>query len=328
MFFDLFRYATIKIIFLWMIVLAMTSNPIHARENVVKVGVYDNAPIVFPNGTGGYSGLSVEMLQYIASQENWKLEYILGSFEECIKRLERGEIDVQVYIAYSEERALKFDFNQESLMSNWGVVYTWPNSGIETILDLEGKKVALMKKSIHPLAFIKLMDSFGIQVEIIKVDDHYDGFKLVSEKKADAVVVNRIFGLTQAKQFAVIETNIIFNPIEIHYATPKGKNTDLIAAIDKHLKELKANKESIFYQSFNKAFGISTPLVALPNWVYLGSFISLVLIVLLFILNSILNHRVRKKTGELRIEIAERKRAENSFRQSEAHLRILINTIP
>jgi len=167
-----------------MLALVAFSNPVHAREGTIKVGVYENAPLVYQDESGGYSGLSIDILKLIAAEEGWNLEYVSGSFAESVERLERGEIDLQVCIAYSDERSKKIDFSKEILLSNWGVVYTWPGSGIETILDLEGKRVALMKQDIHPQAFMKMINSFGIHLEIIPIDDLREGLKLVSEKKS------------------------------------------------------------------------------------------------------------------------------------------------
>ncbi|MCG2744865.1 MAG: transporter substrate-binding domain-containing protein [Desulfobacteraceae bacterium] len=311
-----------------MLALVAFSNPVHAREGTIKVGVYENAPLVYQDESGGYSGLSIDILKLIAAEEGWNLEYVSGSFAESVERLERGEIDLQVCIAYSDERSKKIDFSKEILLSNWGVVYTWPGSGIETILDLEGKRVALMKQDIHPQAFMKMINSFGIHLEIIPIDDLREGLKLVSEKKVDAVVVNRSFGLSNAKQFQVERTDIIFNPIEISYAAPKGMNSDLLAVIDKYLKALKANKNSIYYQSFDKAFGLNEPLSAMSKWVYWGFVLLFVLIGVLVLSNSILNHRVHKRTAELQREIDERKQAEKALKKSDTHLHTLISTIP
>lgn len=313
---------------LLLVVLAVSSSPAQAREGVIKVGVYDNDPIVHQDESSAYSGLSIDILKHIAAKEGWKLEYVSGSLAECLERLERGEIDLQVYIAYSDERARKFDFNQETLLSNWGVVYAFPGSGVESILDLEGKRVALMKESIHPPVFMKMINSFGINLETIPIDDLRDGFKLVSEKKADAVVVNRIFGLANAKQFNLEETNIIFNPVEIRYAAPKGMHSDLLGAIDMHLRELKANRNSIYYQSFNKAFDLTEPFYTMSKWVYWGFFLLCVLIGCLVLINSILNLRCHKKNAELQLEICERRQAEKAWRESESSLHTLIATIP
>ena len=285
-----------------------------AGARTVKVGVYDNYPIVFQDKNGEFSGLSVDVLKYIAEKENWNIEYVFGSWHECIKRLDHGEIDVQVYIAYSKERALKYDYTQEALLSNWGVVYTWPGSGIETILDLQGKRVALMKESIHPTAFKQLINTFDIKVEIIDIDNHTDGFKLVRDKKVDAIVVNRIFGLSNAKQFNVEKTNIIFNPIEIRYAMPKGENADLIITIDKYLKELKADKQSIFYQSFNSAFGLDVSTFLIPKWIYWIVALIFIASGILLLLNMGLTRIVKNRTQELQDEITEHKQVEEALR--------------
>ncbi|MDM8551303.1 transporter substrate-binding domain-containing protein [Desulfobacterales bacterium HSG2] len=164
-----------------------------SQEKIVKVGVYDNAPIVFVDKDGKIRGLSVEILEYIAVKENWELEYVLGSFAECISKLDSCETDLQVYIAFSKERALKYEYNQEMLLSNWGVVYTRPDSGVDLILDLEGKRVTLLKETIHVPAFMEMIRSFDINIKPIEIHEPAEGFSLVKEKKADAVVVNRIF---------------------------------------------------------------------------------------------------------------------------------------
>ena len=298
--------------------LAIQNAPLYAREGTVKVGVYDNAPIVFQDEEGNFRGLSVEVLEHIASKENWGLEYVFGTWPECLARLEKGQIDIQVYIAYSKERARKYDFTHEPLLSNWGTIYTWPGSGIETIFDLKGKTVALLSKAIHATAFKKLIKDFGIQLNIMDVDNHSAGFRLVEEKKADAVVVNRVFGLTNAKNYNIEKTNIVFNPIEIRYAMPKDKNRDLGIAIDKHIKLLKADKDSIFYKSFNKAFRLGKAFI--PDWIKWLLATGAGVFCLLFGINILLKSQVKKRTRELESEILERKQAENKLIKNQYYL--------
>ncbi len=295
--------------------LATPYVPLYAEERTVKVGVYDNAPIVFQGEDGNFQGFSVEVLDYIASKENWDLKYVLGTWPECLARLEKGDIDIQVYIAYSKERANKYDFTNELLLSNWGIIYTWPGSGIETLLDLEGKTVALLTNSIHSTAIKKIIKDFGINLTILDIDNHHSGFKLVEEKKAEAVVVNRVFGLTNAKKYNVERTHIIFNPIEIRYAMPKDKNHELGIAIDKHLKLLKADKTSIFYQSFNKAFDFTGNFV--PDWVKWALLAVVGMFCLLFSISFFLKRQVKNRTRELEVEISERKKTENLLIKSE-----------
>ncbi|MCP4137074.1 MAG: transporter substrate-binding domain-containing protein [bacterium] len=306
------------------LLLIFSSASIHARSRPVQIGVYDNAPMVFRDKDGKISGYSVEILEYIAGKENWDLEYVFCDWPVCLDMLEKGQTDMQVYIAYSKERALKYDFTQETLIGNWGVVYTWKGSGIETILDLVGKKAAILSKAIHAHAFKELVDSFNIRVSIIEVADHHSGLKLVHEKKADAVIVNRIFGLYAAKNYTVEKTHIIFDPIEIRYALPKDKNRDLAPAIDKHLRLLKADKKSLFYTAFDKSFGFEK--LFIPQWIKWLIAAAAGAVCLLLIIVFFFRRQTRKSKSLLTVETQERKEAENSLRMSEDRFKAITTT--
>jgi len=249
----------LKIIIGYVILLAFimgnSSYLVYAREGTVKVGVYDNPPILFKDDNGKYKGLSIEVLEYIASEEGWNLEYVPCSWNECLEKLEDGKIDLQVYIAFSKKRARKYDFTNETLFSNWGLVFSQYGSDIESILDLNQKTVALLKKAIHNTAFRELIKKLNIECKIIEVDSNHSVLRLLDEKKVDAGVVNRVFGDTAAGKYNINKTSIIFNPIEIRYAMPKGQNHDLTIAIDRHKRRLSGEKLPTTYnfKMVNKA---------------------------------------------------------------------------
>ncbi len=69
----------------------------------------------------------------------------LSTWEKNLEKLEKAEIDLVLDIAESERRAEIFDFNKESVFSNWAIIYVQKNSQIQSILDLKGKKIAAMK---------------------------------------------------------------------------------------------------------------------------------------------------------------------------------------
>jgi len=82
-----------------------------AENPVVKVGVYENAPKVFTNESGKSSGIFIDIIEYIAKSEGWKLEYVPGTWAEGLDRLERGEIDLMPDVALTAEREKKFSFH-------------------------------------------------------------------------------------------------------------------------------------------------------------------------------------------------------------------------
>lgn len=48
----------------------------------VRVGLYDNPPKEYLDSSGNAKGLFPDVLNYIAKQENWKIQYVMGTFDE------------------------------------------------------------------------------------------------------------------------------------------------------------------------------------------------------------------------------------------------------
>ena len=113
----------------------------------MKVGVYDNPPKIFLNGKGEVDGFWHDVTDEIAQKENWEIEWVYGSWDECLHRLETGEIDIMPDTGVTPERELKYIFNEETVYLSWNRVYSRISAGINTVLDLEGKKVAGLRNS-------------------------------------------------------------------------------------------------------------------------------------------------------------------------------------
>ena len=92
-------------------------------SNLVKVGVYQNAPLTFVEENGNIKGFFIDILEHIAGKKGWEIEYVPGSFSECLSNLENGKIDLLGVIDYSKSRGRNFDFSIESVITNWGQIY-------------------------------------------------------------------------------------------------------------------------------------------------------------------------------------------------------------
>ncbi|MEW6108119.1 MAG: PAS domain S-box protein [Nitrospirota bacterium] len=307
------------------------SLPSHAGETTVRVGVYQNKPQIFIESDGSARGFYVDILEDIASKEKWRLEYVSCYWPECFRRLENSEIDLLVSIAYSEERAKRFDFTSEAVLSNWGKVYKHSGTKIQSIADLDQKTIAVHKNDIYFEKFDRIRKTMGINCNFIEVDDYGRVLNLIEEKKADAGVVSRLFGLLYEKDYDVYPTTIEFSPTELRFAVPKNKNRDLVAAIDRHLRSLKEDKKSVYYQSLNKWFeGIGR--WQAPVWLK-WALPSIGAILLLFAcISFILRNQVRRRTAELsmineqlKVEISERRRYANELIESEQKTRAIFD---
>ena len=181
---------------LFIIFLLLFSNPFSVSADVpIKVGIYQNKPKIFTDIEGNARGFYIDILEYIASKEGWRIEYVPGTWDQCLQRLENGKIDLFPDIAFSEERAKRFDFNQKTVLSNWAVVFSRKDAEIESFADLSGKRIAFMKGDITLEQFKSQITPFGINFSVIESDDYEGVFKLLHEKKADTGLVNHLFGI-------------------------------------------------------------------------------------------------------------------------------------
>ncbi|MBI3546376.1 MAG: EAL domain-containing protein [Gammaproteobacteria bacterium] len=287
---------------------------------VVRVGVFENPPIVSIRDPAHPQGIAIDVLDYVAEHESWRVQYIPAAWGELLRLMDAGQLDVLVGIAYSEERARKYKFNRESLLGNWGIIYRRANEVILSPLDLEKKRVALMRGSIHSDVFVKsLMQGFDVAFTPIYVESYTEALEALAQRHADAAVVNRTFGALNAQKYDVVETGIIFNPIYIHYASPSGASPGLLQAIDKQLTMLKADPQSIYYRSLKHWLALPASSHWSP-WLIWTTVGVLTILALVTVIAILLRHQVQRKTGELRFKTEQLQDEIDRRRQAQERL--------
>ncbi|MDZ4120774.1 MAG: transporter substrate-binding domain-containing protein, partial [Candidatus Cloacimonadaceae bacterium] len=284
-------------VFGMLLLLCLNANVLAARS--VRVGIYDNAPKIFINEEQEPDGIFIDVLNEIARREAWDLEYLHGNWDECLERLASGEIDLMPDVAFTAGRAEIFSFHDNQVFSSWSQVFARQGSNIKSILDLDKKRVSVLKGSVHIEKFLSLVNGFGLDIELVEQADFDMVMEAISRGKADAAIVNSLFGMVHARHYLLEDTAIVFNPSTLFFATAKGQNTDLLIAIDKHMTAMKQNPSSAYYQSLKRWTGEEVK-YRLPHWVLI--LLSLIIGILAFsvIIGFILKRQVRLKTAELR----------------------------
>ncbi len=281
----------------------------NTSNKLIRVGVLPNPPIAFKNKNGKWRGISIDVIDEIADKNNWTIKYVQGSYTDHLKNFEDNSIDIISMMAYSQKRAEKYIFTRNAIISNWGLVYSRSDEDIASLLDLNNKHLGVMKNNIHYKAFRKLAKKFELKFHITEYENFRDVLQAVQNKEIDAGVVNRLFGALNANKYDLIETSIIFNPINIHYAALNPENQEILNAIDKELVKFKADKSSIYFTAIRRWMHQSEPSQSYRwlSWLA-GSLFSIIII--MSALTLILRRQVTLRTHELQSEVDERREAE------------------
>lgn len=225
-------------------------SPVWSQPPVqpLRVGLYQNPPKIYSNAQGQALGFFPQLLNAIAAQEGWELEYIACEWQTCLDKLDKGQLDLMPDVADSPERRQRYAFNQVPVLTGWSRLYLQPNSAIRTLLDLDRQTVAVVKNSEQAHKLQDLAQAFEIQPQLIFVDSFEQAFVLLEKKKVAAALVNHWFGSKNRSAYHIEESNHLLFPVSLHIVTPRMQHNQLRTAIDKQLRRFKHNPQSLYYR--------------------------------------------------------------------------------
>ncbi|RIY41241.1 EAL domain-containing protein [Neopusillimonas maritima] len=269
-----------------------------AQAQSVRVGVYHNPPKIFISPDGNITGIFGDLINAIADKQGWDIEVVPCSWEACLQLTQQGKIDLMPDVALSELRDTQLDFHQTPALYSWSQVYQNPTQNIQSLRDFEGKRIVVLAQSIQQSYLESALAGFGVNAKIILVDRYEEGFKLVEQGQADAVVSNHHFGNYTANTFNVDETPIIFLPSALYFTTAEGQNPALLATVDQQLQAWQADTQSFYYDTLKKWGG--EPIISeVPRYVWWTLAASLVLLGLTLFAASRLRREVKQRKRRL-----------------------------
>jgi len=302
--------------FLLTLILVITQFSIATEPRVVKVGAFDDFPLIYQDKNGKVDGLYVEILNEIGKKEHISFKFVFGTWQDGLDWIKSGEVDMLTDVGYLPERDEYMDYCKVPLMTFWGELYTSQSSSIGSLLDIENKSVGVLKGDIFYKYFQDLTTKFNINCRIIELDSYGEIFKSITEGKVDAGVAAGLFKMEEKRRNGLKPTGFVFNPIDVFFTTGKGKNADLREILDKHLKIWEKDENQFLVIAKQKWLpGTIKAVEVIPLWLKNS------MIILGFILISgltfifLLKIQVKRATAEIIKREKEIKESEEKFRQ-------------
>jgi len=268
----------------------------------VRVGASQDPPAIWVDKEDNkVKGFVPDLLEHIAAQEGWEIEYVPINWCDSIQALTEQNLDLLpgAYPLLNSNNDITL--SESPVYLDWGQVYTKNKNEIQTVLDLEGKKVAVEVSCIFSegeSGLKELANQFNVNVEFYGFTDASKALQDLYDDKVDAIVLGRFYYNIPEMHNDIIKTPILLNPVTIYFGSQKNQYAPYLNVIDAHIRELKANRASVYYQSWDKWFSRSLG-AHLPTWLLhlattLGG-----LTMLLIGFSLFARHQVEKKTSEI-----------------------------
>ncbi len=306
---------------------------IYSKENnnqtIIKVGVYDDPPLIFIDKKGEPKGIFIDIIEIISEKENLKIEYVTSEWDKLLEMLKTGEIDILPDIAATESRDSLFTFNEIPIITSWKEVYTTKRININSFSDLNNKKVGLLKNSIeHEYVKNILISNSEYNFEVLQFSDYNNAAKALEESKIDVLIGDRLFYFSDYCNKNILQTGLIFLPSNIHFGFSKKTDKELVSLFDKNISKMINDPKSDYHKSVrywlrNYYFNF------IPNYVIWITIFAVFVILMIILFLVIMKHQVNLKTKSLRLsnealiiakeEAQESNRLTTAFLQNIAH---------
>ncbi len=197
------------------------------------------APFEFEDETGKHTGIDIQLLDAIAEEMGFKVEWNVLGFTAAVSSLEAGQVDaVMAGMSITAERQEKYDFSNSYYDSTTGIAVA-ADSKVASLDDLKGQTV-VAKTGTTGAAYAESLAA-DYELNILYVEDSATMYTYVESGQAVACF----------EDFPIIQYEIARGNVKCKvitqseescpygFAVMKGTNPELIAAFNEGLTRLK-----------------------------------------------------------------------------------------
>jgi len=300
------------------LVVALTGPSLQGRP--LRVGLHDATPFAFRDAHGHPAGFAIEVLLEAAKAEGRDVEFVDGSWSECLDRLDAGEIDLLLPIRRDPGREGRFDLSREEMLLTWGSVFTRRGDPLSELQELHGRRIAVVRQDAFRDVLEQLLDGTAIEAEFVELEEVSQLLESLRNGTVDACFLERFAGLALGGEEVMESVFLLGGHTALHVAAPKGRYADFLDDLDRHVAAWKLDPASVYRKKLD-AFTASLRPRRLPEWARLTLLGGAGLVLLLTAFSALLRRRVRERTSELDARNRE-------LGASEARMRLVTDSLP
>ena len=214
----------------------VTAKP---QSEVVKAAWYEDSYHI-TDKNGNRSGYGYEYEQAVSAYTGWDYDYVTGNWEELLKKLQNGEIDLMSSLSYTDERAKTMLFSDLPMGEEKYYLYAdLANSDISAsdISSLNGQSIAMMENSVQTTQFSAWEKKYNVKTKHIFVNSMDQAKKMFAKHEIQGVISTETSIWVDEGLSAVFTTG----GTEIYYGINKNR-PDLKEELDSAMRAMENDK--------------------------------------------------------------------------------------
>ena len=204
----------------------VTAKP---QSEVVKAAWYEDSYHI-TDKNGSRSGYGYEYEQAVSAYTGWDYDYVTGNWEELLKKLQNGEVDLMSSLSYTDERAKTMLFSDLPMGEEKYYLYAdLANSDISAsdISSLNGQSIAMMENSVQATQFYDWEKKYNIKTKHVFVNSMDSAMEMFAKHEIQGVISTETSIWVNTGLSAVFTTG----GSEIYYGINKNRH-DLKKELD------------------------------------------------------------------------------------------------
>lgn len=213
-----------------------------ARKRLIVGGDANFTPYEYLDKQGTPTGFITELIRAIALETGLDIDIRLGPWDQVVKQLADGDIDIIQGMFYSPKRNQQFDFGTSHLVTHYvSAVLQGGLAAPESYAELAGLRLVAQRGDV----IVEELQSRGLTAQLTLVDSQEEALRQLIDGQHDCALVARLPALAlfeknnwtsvQLGRESLLERNYA-------YAVKKGQQA-LLAKLNEGLRALQTNGE-------------------------------------------------------------------------------------